>query len=185
MDEIRIQPPAWIEDTVEWTRLYASVDDRMRLAIAISRQNVEQQTGGPFGAAVFEHDSGRLVSVGMNLVTSARNSVLHAEVVAIIMAEARVGSYTLGGDVSHQLVTSCDPCAMCLGAVLWSGVTSLVTGASREDAKELGFDEGPVFAASYTYLEERGLGVTRGVLRADAREVLRRYQAGGGEIYNP
>nr|MBA3258060.1 nucleoside deaminase [Gemmatimonadales bacterium] len=78
----------------------------------------------------------------------------------------------------------CEPCAMCLGATLWSGVRRLVCGATREDAAALGFDEGPVFPESYAYLESRGIEVIRSVLREDAAAVLDLYQRSGGPIYN-
>jgi tRNA(Arg) A34 adenosine deaminase TadA len=135
---------------------------------------------------VFELESGRLVSVGTNLVVVDRNSMLHAEIVALMMAESRLDHYSLGapGLPDHDLVTSCDPCAMCLGAVLWSGVKRIVTGADREDARRIGFDEGPVKDDSYRYLEERGIQIVRGVLRAEAAAVLDSYHARNGEIYN-
>ena len=74
---------------------------------------------------------------------------------------------------------------MCLGATIWSGVGSLVTGAALDDASALGFDEGPVDSESYRAVEERGVEVVRGVLRVEAREVMALYQQRGGEIYNP
>ena len=73
---------------------------------------------------------------------------------------------------------------MCLGATLWSGVRGLVSGASKEDAHAVGFDEGPVFAESWTYLEGRGVRVSRGVLRDEAAAVLQLYASMGGPIYN-
>src|SRR5688572_15665370 len=157
----------------------------MQLAITLARENVQRGTGGPFGAVIVEEGSGRLVSVGMNRVVPENNSILHAEVLAFMMAQRRVGSYTLGapGLPAHTLVPSCDPCAMCLGATLWSGVRRLVCGATRDDAMKAQFDEGPVFPESYRYLETRGITIVRGVLRAEARAVLERYAA-SGEIYN-
>ena len=112
--------------------------------------------------------------------------MLHAEVLALMLAEYRVGSYTLLGPElpHHELVTTCDPCAMCLGAVLWSGVRRLVTGADRTDASALDFDEGPVFPQSYAYLEARGVAVVRGVLRREAVAVMQLYRQRGGVIYN-
>jgi len=156
------------------------------VAICVGRENVEHGTGGPFGAAVFEAQSGRLVSVGMNSVVRLNNATLHGEMVAFMMAQQRVGSFTLNapGLPAHELVTSCEPCAMCLGATLWSGVQRVVYGASREDASRLEFEEGPVFPESYRYLEERGLRIARDVLREEARTVLELYRAGGGKIYN-
>ena len=185
-ESVTVDLPPWVSDVVDWTRRYASDDEKMRLAITLSRENVERETGGPFGAAVFESESGRLVAVGMNSVVRLGNCTLHGEMVAFMLAQRRVKSFTLGGGglPAHELFSSCDPCAMCLGATLWSGVKRLVCGASREDAMRLKFDEGPVFPESYRYLEERGISVTRNVLRDEARDVMERYRARGGQIYN-
>ena len=186
LPEIRITWPRWVASRVDWDVVYATDEARMRLAIDLARANVIEGTGGPFGAAVFERDSGRLIGVGMNLVVPLRNSSLHAEMVAFMMAQARVGSYTLGGDGMpvHELATSCEPCAMCLGATLWSGVRRVICGAARDDAIRLAFDEGPVFEASYAYLADRGVEVVRGVLRAEAASVLALYRERAGVIYN-
>ena len=158
----------------------------MDLAIALSRENIDRGTGGPFGACVFEQESGRLVAAGVNSVQRHNNSVLHAEMVALMMAQHRLQRFTLHdeGLPLHDLVTSCDPCAMCFGAVLWSGVRRVVSGATRDDAANLGFDEGPVFDESYQYLEARGIKFHRKVRRQAAVEVLERYRRAGGAIYN-
>ena len=150
------------------------------------RLNVARGSGGPFGAAIFARDAPRPLAVGVNCVERLRNAVLHAEIVALMLAEARLGSYTLRapGVPEYELFTSCAPCAMCLGAVLWSGVTRLVCGAAREDAERIQFDEGPVFAESYAYLRARGIEIVTGLLRAEASAVLEEYRALGGEVYN-
>lgn len=183
---LQITTPPWLDGQVEWGRRYPSIEERMGLAIHLSRENVVRQTGGPFASAVFEADGGALVAVGLNSVTRLNNSVLHGETVAIMLAQQRLGSFTLAapGLPPHQLVSSCEPCAMCLGATFWSGVRSLVFGASREDASALSFDEGPVFPESYAYLEARGIRVVRDVLRAEAAAVLELYGERGGTIYN-
>ena len=186
MRALTIELPAWLDAFAGRDRVCRSDEERMRLAIELSRENVLRGTGGPFGAAVFESESGLLVSVGTNLVVQLGNSVLHAEMVALMLAERAVGSYTLAAaDLPrHELVTSCDPCAMCLGALLWSGVERVVAGAMREDAVAFGFDEGPVFPESYRYLEGRGVRVVRGLLRGEARAVLELYRSSGGVAYN-
>lgn len=178
--------PAWVPDLVDFSETYAGDEARMRLVITLARENVERGTGGPFGAAVFERASGTLVAVGVNSVTRLNNSTLHAEMMALQLAEKRIASYSLGADdhPAHELVTSCAPCAMCLGAVLWSGVTRLLFGAAREDAERVQFDEGPVFAESYAYLRARGVEIAGPVLREEARSVLERYRELGGEVYN-
>jgi tRNA(Arg) A34 adenosine deaminase TadA len=184
--DLRITLPSWVEAAVTWDRPLHSDEDRMRLAIGLARENVARGTGGPFGAAVFDDVSGLPVAVGVNLVERLANAVLHAEVVALMLAQAALGRFTLGGEdlPSHSLVTSCDPCAMCLGAILWSGVRRLVCGAGRADAMGIGFEEGPVFAGSYRYLAERGVAVVHGVLRDEAATVLEEYHRAGRTIYN-
>lgn len=186
LPNIQIEYPSWVERSVDWTRSYQTDEERMRLAIDVARHNVLELTGGPFGAAVFEETTGHLVSVGMNLVVPNNNSVLHGEIVAFMMAEASLGSYTLGGAdfPPHTLATSCAPCAMCLGATLWSGVRRVICGAQREDAEMLRFDEGPVFPESYTYLADRGIQVVHGVCRDEAVAVLELYLSRNGTVYN-
>ena len=183
---VHVEYPEWVSSVVEWGRVYRTDQERMRLAIAVSRENVERGTGGPFGAAVFERDTGRLVAVGMNSVVRLSNCTLHGEMVAFMMAQRRLDSFTLNAPhlPAHELHTSCEPCAMCLGATLWSGVRRVVYGAGREDAARLNFEEGPVFPESYRYLEERGIEIVRGVLRDEARAVLELYRTNSGKIYN-
>lgn len=183
---VHVEYPDWVDSVVDWNRAYGSDQERMRVAIDLARANVDRSTGGPFGAAIFETKSGRLVAVGMNSVVRLNNCVLHGEIMAFMMAQQCVGSYTLNSAElpGHELYTSCEPCAMCLGATLWSGVRRLVYGASREDAALLNFDEGPVFPESYHYLEKRGIAIVRDVLRTEARAVLELYRASSGKIYN-
>ncbi len=179
---IEITLPPWVAEVVDWKRRYPSDEERMHLAIELSRENVLRETGGPFGAAVFVEQTGELVGVGMNSVQRLSNAILHAEMVAFMVAQHRLGTFTLGasGLPDHTLVTSCDPCAMCL----WSGVRRVLCGASRDDATLLGFDEGPVFPESYRYLQDRGITIVRGVLHLEARAVLESYRERGGTIYN-
>jgi tRNA(Arg) A34 adenosine deaminase TadA len=186
LPRVVVDLPAWVEEVVDWNRRLETDDDRMRLAIRLAGENVERGTGGPFGAVIVERNNGRLVGVGVNSVVRLNSSALHGEIVAIMMAQERLKSYTLAapGMPAHELVTSCEPCAMCLGGALWSGVRRIVCGATRDDATRLMFEEGPVFPQSYAYLEERGIEVTRNVLRVEAKAVLERYRARGGPIYN-
>lgn len=185
--EVRVAYPDWVASVVDWERPYTTDVEKMRLAIHLSRENVARGTGGPFGAAIVESATGRLVSVGVNSVVRLHNAALHGEMVAFMMAQRRVGSFSLAapGLPAHELITSCDPCAMCLGAILWSGVKRVVCGAAREDATRLCFDEGPVFPESYRYLENRGIAFVREVCRDEAREVLEDYRRNAGVIYNP
>jgi tRNA(Arg) A34 adenosine deaminase TadA len=176
--------PEWVEDVVDWSRPLADESERMGLAIELAARNVDAGTGGPFGSIVVDAEDGALIGVGVNRVMPLGNSMLHAEAVAVMGAERRVGSFTLA-DRPRELYASCAPCAMCLGAIHWSGVVRLVCGATREDAESLGFDEGPVFEESYRYLERQGIEVVHGLRREEAAEVMQTYLDRGGSIYNP
>ena len=158
----------------------------MRVAIDLAMRNIDEQHGGPFGAAVFDNTTNHLVGPGVNLVIPSSNPTAHAEIVAMGVAGARLGQYDLGANGSRPttLVTSTEPCAMCLGATPWSGVSALVVGARDEDARAIGFDEGSKPDDWVEYLESRGIAVQPDVLREDASDVLRRYMTTGGEIYN-
>ncbi len=158
----------------------------MRLTVDLARENVRQGTGGPFGAAIFERASGRLLAPGVNLVVGSGCSVFHAEMVAIMVAQRVAGTFDLGGESlpPYELVASTEPCAMCLGAIPWSGVRGLVCGARDEDARAVGFDEGAKMAEWAGSLEDRGIAVELNVLREEAVAVLREYADLGGEIYN-
>lgn len=178
--------PEWLESVLADATAVQGDEARMRVAVALARENVLHRSGGPFGAAIFESASGRLVGAGVNVVVPERNSCLHAEIVAFMTAQAALGSFSLAaaGLPEHTLYTSCEPCAMCLGATLWSGVKRVVSAATREDAERRAFDEGPVFNASYKYLRRRGIRFTEEVGRAEANEVFRLYEQTGGPIYN-
>jgi tRNA(Arg) A34 adenosine deaminase TadA len=182
---VTLSLPDWTQGLLDELALTAAAGDeeRMRLVLALTRANVDRHAGGPFGAAVFDA-TGALVSVGMNSVVRLGNSLLHAEVMAIMLAQAHVGTWALHEHGDYTLLTSCAPCAQCLGAIHWSGIRRVVCGARRADAMALGFDEGPVFAESYRYMEERGIAFTEGLLADEACSILDAYLASGAPVYN-
>lgn len=186
LTEVCIRLPDWLKNFLATSpEVFPNVEDRMRFVIAIARQNVQRETGGPFASAVFDH-SGRLIAPGVNMVVTSNCSVLHAEIVALVLAQKTLGRYDLSdeGRLHYDLVAATEPCAMCFGAVPWSGVRRLVCGARDEDARAIGFDEGPKLDDWVAALNNRGIAVLRDVLREEAAAVLREYVAVGGMIYN-
>ena len=179
---LTIDLPAWVEAATADGQTFRDDHNKMALVIRLAEENATRGEGGPFGAAVFELGSSRVVAAGVNRVVQASHIVLHAELLALMFAQQRVGSFTLRtpGGPGYELVTICEPCAMCLGATLWSGVSRLVIGAERADAMAVGFEEGPVFAESYAYIAERGVETVRGVRRDEAAHLLHAYCDAGG-----
>jgi len=177
--------PGWLEDFVrENRRALASDEERMRLVLDLCGRNISDG-GGPFAAAIFD-EGGGLVSAGTNRVVPASCSLLHAEVLAIYSAERALGARDLSSRGRFTLVTSAQPCLMCMGALLWAGVSAVVAGARGRAAVAalVGFDEGPVPADWAAELGRRGVEVRRDVLRDEARVLLARYRASGLGVYN-
>ncbi len=178
--------PHWVHGAVDFNRSYPTVQDKMTVVNTLARRNVEEDTGGPFGAAVFDLTTHRLVGPGVNMVVPSSNPTAHAEIVAISVAGSTLGTYDLGdeGRKPTALVTSVEPCAMCLGATPWSGVSRIVIGARDEDARAVGFDEGNKPANWIESLESRGITVVRDVLREEATKILVKYEQADKKIYN-
>jgi len=184
----RVDLPDWIgEFSTKLPSHLPSATERMTVAVSLADQNVRRKTGGPFGALVVARDSGEVVALGVNRVEHQLCSVAHAEIVALSVAQRIMGSWSLAGTRPGplQLVTSCEPCAMCFGAIPWSGVSSLLCGATKADVEAAGFDEGERPYDWVEALERRGIEVRTGVMREEAARVLERYVARGHTVYNP
>jgi tRNA(Arg) A34 adenosine deaminase TadA len=182
--QVHLTLPAWINDEVDTAARYVSDADKVGLAIRLSRRNVELDTGGPFGAAVFGGE-GRLIAVGVNRVVQHNCSVAHAEMMAFMTAQARTQRFRLNEDGQrYALATSAQPCCQCYGASVWAGIDELLIGARSDDVEELTeFDEGPLPADWIGELERRGVQVRRDILRDEARSALAAYTARGGLMY--
>lgn len=178
--QIHLTLPPWIDEFVDDSRHYVADEERVGLAIALSRRNIEHGEGGPFGAAVF-NEEGRVVSVGVNRVVPQTCSVAHAEMMAYMSAQQRLASFRINaGGGRYTLATSAQPCCQCFGATVWAGIDELLIGARAEDVEELTeFDEGPLPADWIGELERRGIAVRRDIRRDEARDVLATYGARG------
>ncbi len=154
----------------------------MSLAIELSRKNMLERTGDPFGAAVFDLSTSHLVALGVNVVAPTTTVAAHAEVVALCLAGVAVGNHHLGiGTGSRiELATSCAPCMMCQGAILGSGLSSLLIAVREDDTRALGLGGSRRPAEWVEVLRQQGIKVTEDVLRAEGVEVLREYAARGG-----
>ncbi len=179
--------PDWVAD--EQRKLPShlpSVEERMEQVIRFSRLNVQNQTGGPFAAGVFERDSGKLVAMGVNRVMAHNCSSAHAEVMALSVAQKALGTYDLGRQgAAHQLVVNWLPCSMCYGATLWSGVRSLAIAGSGPECETItGFDEGPIHPEWERELSKRGIEVINNILTDQAIAGFREFASSKAVVYN-
>ena len=183
---VSLSLPDWVRDwESKLDKMYPSDEDKMRLSVELSARNVEAGTGGPFGAAIFNSDTGEVISVGVNRVVPLFNSTAHAEMMAFMLAQHRLQNHRLNAAHHHfVMATSAQPCAMCYGASVWAGINRILIGARREDVESLTeFDEGPMPRNWIKGLRERGISVHRDVLRKEACIVLREYARKTGQIY--
>lgn len=180
--------PPWAEaELQQLPDFLPRLEDRMTAVLRFARRNTEHQTGGPFAAGVFERDTGKLLIIGVNRVVPLNCSSAHAEITALTLAQQMLGTFDLGGPdlPAHQLVVNWSPCAMCFGAVLWSGIRSLViAGADEEMMAITGFDEGPLPEHWREELAKRGIELIEGLMREEALEGFRDFAATGALVYN-
>ena len=118
-----------------------TIEDRhfMQMAIELSVENVANG-GGPFGAVIVRN--GEVVATGTNRVTANNDPTAHAEVSAIRAACSKERNFKLEGCTCY---TSCEPCPMCLSALYWAGVSRIIYGNTKEDAKAINFDDSFIY----------------------------------------
>jgi tRNA(Arg) A34 adenosine deaminase TadA len=145
--------------------------DYMRLALAKAREGVAKgQT--PFGACIVR--DGRVVACEHNAVWDRTDSTAHAEVQAIRVACARLGTVDLSG---CEIYATCEPCPMCFGAIHWARISTIVFGSRIADAKGLGFSE---LTISNQQMKENGgspLAIVPDYLREECAALFRDWAA--------
>ena len=119
----------------------------MKLAKECAEKGVANNEGGPFGAVIVDSQN-NLVSTGNNRVIIDNDPTAHAEMVAIRLACKKLNSYDLS---NMTLYTSCEPCPMCLSAIIWSNIKNVYFGCTKNDADNIGFRDDLI----YEYLKEK------------------------------
>jgi tRNA(Arg) A34 adenosine deaminase TadA len=187
-----IELPSWVDDALrDVPETIPDRVERMRLVHALADRNWREGGGGPFAALVAETATGRIVSVGVNVVLASGVSSGHAEVTALGVAQKAVGTWDLGGagQPDHELVVNWRPCVQCYGAAMWSGIRTLVVAGSGPELERITtFDEGPMRDDWAAQFASRGIEVVDGVLRDEALAVFAAYRSavdgGGITVYN-
>ncbi|TVQ83474.1 MAG: nucleoside deaminase [Micavibrio sp.] len=143
----------------------------MREAIALSAQNMKDNSGGPFGAVVVK--DGKIIGRGSNKVTSTNDPTAHAEVVAIRDACRNLDDFSLSGCVIY---TSCEPCPMCLSAIYWARLEKIYYANTQHDAADIDFDDRFLYEQIALPKEARSLPAEP-LLREEALRVFEEWRA--------
>lgn len=141
----------------------------MREAIRLSQESVDTG-GGPFGAIIVQGD--QIIGRGQNRVTTSNDPTAHAEIVSIRQACESLSTFTLAG---CEIYTSCEPCPMCLGAILWARLDRVWYANTREDAAHIGFDDSIFYDEMTQPLDARQLPMSP-LLRDEAQTAFKAWQ---------
>jgi len=155
------------------------------IIIGLQKQMAEYINGGsgPFLAAIYD-ENGKLIAQQANSVVSEKCSHNHAEMNTIKEAEKVLNTYDLSQHNLSLYVTS-EPCMMCLGGILWSGIKAVYYGLPSKRVEEItDFDEG--FKPNwFDEFHKRGISVYGNIAPTEAEEVLNNYVENGHIVYKP
>ncbi|HNY07393.1 MAG TPA: nucleoside deaminase [Bacteroidales bacterium] len=143
-----------------------SSETYMKEAIRLSKQNIKNGNGGPFGAVIVK--DGKIIASGTNCVTSSNDPTAHAEVVAIRNACKTLNTFQLD---DCEIYSSCEPCPMCLGAIYWARPKKIYFAASRIDAAASGFDDSLIYDEIALPIEHRKIESEQ-LLQEEAKSVF-------------
>ncbi len=142
----------------------------MREAIRLSRESVKKG-GGPFGAVIVK--DGKIIAAASNKVTQDNDPTAHAEVSAIRDAAKKLNSFNLSG---CEIYTSCEPCPMCFGAIYWARLDKLYFANTKQDAKNIGFDDSFIYDEINLPYEKRKIPNIQ-LLQNEAIEAFKDWEA--------
>ena len=121
----------------------------MLRAIELSIKSAET-IGGPFGCVIVKDN--KIISEGSNKVTSTNDPTAHGEIVAIREACHKLNTFNLSG---CELYSTCEPCPMCLSAIYWSHIDRVFYANTRDDAKNIDFDDTFIYSEINKKIEDR------------------------------
>jgi len=141
------------------------MEEALRLSKAAAQHGNE-----PFGAVLVK--DGAIVFSNENQVHSASDPTFHAEAGLLRRFCAETGITDLR---EYTLYSSCEPCFMCSGAMVWTRLGRLVYGASNRDLCAIFGEEGSDCSHLVFSHSDHQPEVTAGVLRQECLEVLQAY----------
>ena len=132
--------------------------------------NSANTIGGPFGSVIVKDN--KIIAEGSNKVTSSNDPTAHGEVVAIREACKKLKTFDLSG---CEIYTSCEPCPMCLSAIYWSRLDKIYYANTREDAKNIDFDDSFIYSEIKKEIDDRKIKMIQ-INREEALEAFKIWQ---------
>ena len=149
----------------------------MEIAKNAAENGMNLNEGGPFGAVITDK-AGNIIATGNNQVLKNNDPTAHAEIMAIRNACKKLNTYDLS---NYILYTSCEPCPMCLSAIIWSNIKEIYYACTREDAANIGFRDDLI----YEYLKgnNKDLINLKQIDRNECIALFEKYQDENKTIY--
>ena len=149
----------------------------MEKANSLADKGIENKEGGPFGAVIVDKD-GNIIATGNNKVLKNNDPTAHAEIVAIRQACEKLKTHDLSDCI---LYSSCEPCPMCLSAIIWANIKTVYYGCTKVDAAKIGFRDDMI----YEYLKgnQTDLIKLQQMDREECIKTMEKYEKIGGEMY--
>lgn len=113
----------------------------MNEAIKEAKIGIENKEGGPFGAIIIDKEN-HIIATSHNTVLKDQDPTAHAEINAIREACKKLNTIDLS---EYTLISTCEPCPMCLSAIIWSNIKRVYFGANRHDAEKVGFKDNAIY----------------------------------------
>ncbi len=149
----------------------------MQVAKENAEEGITKKEGGPFGAVIVDKN-GNIISNGNNKVIINNDPTAHAEIVAIREACKKLNTFDLSECI---LYTSCEPCPMCLSAIIWANIKTVYYGCTKKDAGDIGFRDNMIY--DYLKGENKKLLNLTEIDREECLKTFERYSKEGGVIY--
>ena len=149
----------------------------MEIANNCAKNGMNSNEGGPFGAVIIDKD-GNIIASGNNTVIKNGDPTEHAEMNVIREACKKLGTYDLSG---CTLYTSCEPCPMCLSAIIWANIKDVFYACTRQDAGNIGFRDDMI----YEFLKgnKKDIINLKQIDRDDCKDLFKEYKNNGKTIY--
>lgn len=155
------------------------MNEILRLAMEQARKTMNENIGGPFGAAVIS-ETGEILAVTSNSVLRDNDPTAHAEVNAIRAACQKIGSYDLSNCI---LYTTAYPCPMCLSAIIWANIKKVYFGCRPEDAEHIGFRDDFMYRFIENKCHDKSVLDLAELDRADCLKLFAEYSQKNKVIY--
>ena len=153
------------------------MDRYMKKAKQNAQKSIRKKEGGPFGAVILD-EKGNVIANGNNKVIVNNDPTAHAEIVAIRSACRKLKKYDLSNCI---LYTSCEPCPMCLSAIIWANIKEVYYACTREDAESIGFRDNLIY--DYLNGKSRDLIKLKQIDRDECISLFNKYEEEQGKIY--